>query len=38
MECSRTNGHLVRLEGKGQGKDWGEVRQEEQDPRGDWTL
>lgn len=34
MECSRTIGLLVRPEGKGQGKKWGEVRWEVQDPGG----
>ena len=36
IKYSRTTGHLVRPEGKGQGRKWGEVRQEKQGPRGPW--
>ena len=36
MKYSRTTGHLVRPEGKGQGRKWGQLRQEKQGPRGPW--
>lgn len=37
MKYSRTTGHLVRPESKGQDRKWGEARQEKRvPPRGPW--